>query len=243
MSQYLKRFTESGIIQFATLIEKFRVEKSINEILLNDLLNNREFTEDIDGGLAIDIPKTNNKYEIAKYLSVLLELKTNRQLYRDSGLWTWLSAFMLDLLVPYKKNSTSRDFKENALYVLESNNYKRYYRHLLAFAALTYTEMEEKGRIFLRGEIYERGEIVEQLASVYNIQRNYSIIEAATILFYNKESDSINKGAADKFKGGSARRFREVLKQFQLTFDLNSMNGSQVVKILPTEFNKWKKAS
>ncbi|MBK8608469.1 MAG: hypothetical protein IPL84_00530 [Chitinophagaceae bacterium] len=95
----------------------------------------------------------------------------------------------------------------------------------------------------MRGNIFERGDLVEQLAAVYNIQRNPSIIEAATILFYNNESDSIYKGAVDKYKGGTARRFRMVLKQFQLTFDLNSMNGTQIVKILPGEFSRWKKAS
>lgn len=243
MSYLIKRFNDEGIIKFNTLLQEFKIQKNINATKLLSLINDVELTEEIEGHKLIQIPANNNKFEIAKYLSELLDLQTNRRLYRDKGLWTWLSALMLELLVPFEKKSTQRDFKEKALYILESDTWNRYYRHLLAFASLTYTELGNKGKIFLRGPIFERGEIVEQLAAVYNIQRNSSIIEAATLLFYNAENDTIFKGAADKFKGGTARRLREVLKQFQLTFDLNSMDGPSIVRILPFEFKKWKKAS
>jgi hypothetical protein len=243
MNYLVKRFNDEGIIKFDELLQEFRMQKSIDDDKLSNLLNNIMFTEEVEGNIFIEMPMTKNKFEIAKYLSEILGLKSNRQFYRDNGLWTWLSAFMLDIIVPYMKNGKERDFKESALYVLKSTVYNRYYRHLLAFASLSFTELGEKGKVFLRGNIFERGDLVEQLAAVYNIQRNPSIIEAATILFYNNESDSIYKGAVDKYKGGTARRFRMVLKQFQLTFDLNSMNGTQIVKILPGEFSRWKKAS
>lgn len=239
----IKRFNDRGIKKFEELLLEFRMCESIETTKLNELINNDQLTENVEIAIMIEIPHDRSKFAIAKYLSELLDIKNNRQFYRDEGLWTWISAYFLEILVPYKKKTRARDFKEKALYVLESSKWNRYYRHLLAFSTLTYTELQERGRIFLRGEIYERGEIVEQLAAVYRIQRNPSIIEAATILFYDPANDSIVKGAADKTKGGTARRFREVLKQFQMTFDLNAMNGAQIANILPFEFNRWKKAS
>jgi len=101
-----------------------------------------------------------------------------------------------------------------------------------------------KGKIYLRGQIFERGEIVEQLAAAKDIQRNPGIIEAATLLFYDELTDTIKKGAASSGEiGGTSVRFREVLQQFKMTFDLNAMNGTQIVSILPYEFDKWKLAS
>jgi hypothetical protein len=242
MSYQIRAFTEDGIRKFEDCLIDFQFQKKIDTIKLSEILFDENITSEIDLNVLVEVPTDTKKYSVAKYLSELIDLKHNRQLYRDRGMWTWLSAFMLEILVPIKKNG-ERDFREKALYVLESERWNRYYRHLLAFSTLTYAELLQKGKIFLRGNIYERGEIVEQLAAVYNIQRNKSIIEAATIMFYDPTNDTIVKGAANKTKGGTARRFREVLKQFQMTFDLNAMNGNQIVGILPFEFDKWKKAS
>ncbi|MBK8608470.1 MAG: hypothetical protein IPL84_00535 [Chitinophagaceae bacterium] len=137
MNYLVKRFNDKGIIKFDELLQEFRIQKSIDKDKLSDLLNNIMFTEEVEGNISIEKPITKNKFEIAKYLSEILGLKSNRQFYRDNGLWTWLSAFMLDIIVPYMKNGIERDFKENALYVLKSTVYNRYYRHLLAFASLS----------------------------------------------------------------------------------------------------------
>ena len=100
--------------------------------------------------------------------------------------------------------------------------------------------------MFLRDTIDERGEIVEQLSAVQDIQRNPGVVEAATILYYDSVKDDVIRGAASKENeqknlGGQARRFREVLKQFALTYDLNAMEGRQIIDLLPREFDRWKK--
>lgn len=237
----VRKFNEKGIIRFEELLDQFRSSKSIDTDKLIELTTSVELTNELAFEVFIETPETNEKYVVSKYLSELLGLRDHKELYRDRGLWTWISAYLLPILVPIQKDTGERVFKEKALYVLESKQWNKYYRHLLAFCALTYTELEQKGALFLRGKVYERGEIVEQLAAVYQIQRNKGIIEAASILFYNHETGTVKKGAASKNMGGTARRFREVLKQFQVTFDLNSMTGVQIVNILPVEFEKWRK--
>ncbi|MBX2905166.1 MAG: hypothetical protein KF744_03955 [Taibaiella sp.] len=239
----IKRFNKDGLIAFEDLLRQFRADKKIDAIKLIAVRDNPNFSDEIEGEYTLPTIKGTSKFEIARQISTALNLGENKNLYYDRGLWNWLSSYFLEKLVVVKKGTAELDFKEDALYQLETDSWNRYYRHLLAFPCWIYSELEEKGQIFLRGSIHERGEIVEQLAAVQDIQRNKGIVEAATILYYDEGKGSIVKGAASKDVGGTARRFREVIQQFKMTFDLNSMDGAQIVTILPMEFDKWRKAS
>jgi hypothetical protein len=239
----IRKFNSQGVSAFENLLDEFRAEKKIDAKKLNSLLVDPTFSSEIESGLKLPEKLGTKKYEIARAISVVLKLNQNPKLYYDKGLWTWLGASLLEILAPIRRGSSERDFREKALYVLESENWTKYYRHLLSFPCWVFAELGDKGKIFLRGEIHERGEIVEQLASVHEIQRNKSIVEAATLLFYNKKADDIYKGAASKNQPGTARRFRDVVQQFKLTFDLNAMDGTQIVGILPEEFKRWHRAS
>ena len=53
-----------------------------------------------------------------------------------------------------------------------------------------------------------------------------------------KSSGNLKRGAAGK-GAGSARRFVRIIRQYQMTYDLNSMNGKEIVELLPYEFAKW----
>jgi hypothetical protein len=242
----VRRFTEHGIREFEAMLVNFRAAKKIDEEELYKLVFSDLYTTPFDDAAPITLEADNNKYTIAKSISESLKLDENKELDKDKGLWTWFSALMLVRLVPTDKKTGEAKFSnDNALYLYDPA-WNRYYRHLVAFPCLVYSSLGDKGRIFLRGSINERGEIVEQLASVQDVQRNPGVIEAITILYYDPTKDDVMKGAASKPNeernlGGQARRLREVLKQFALTYDLNAMNGTQIVELLPREFDRWKK--
>jgi hypothetical protein len=237
----LRKFNERGIEEFRDMLLTFSENKQIVNEELSILLIDDSLTNTLDTKLVDATAIGTAKYDIAKYLSDKLALKTNPKSYYDRGLWSWLAAYFLEALVPVRRNTTERAFHELALYILEPNKWTKYYRHLLAFPTWIYSELGDKGKIFLRGEAHERGEIVEQLASVNDIQRNTSIVEAASLLYYDVNNDLISKGAASKAKPGTARRFRDVIQQLKLTYDLNAMTGMQIVSVLPSEFDDWHK--
>lgn len=235
----IRKFNEAGIRSFEILLEKFREMGRIDDLDRIELINDTGLSVETVSNIGIQPKPELPKLQVAKVLCEALQLSNNKNLYYDRGLWTWLAAYFLEALVVKSKSNGRLKFKENALYVLEPKKWTKYYRHLLAFPCWTFTELGEKGKILLRGNLSERGEIVEQLASARDIQRNSSIVEAASILFYDTTKDGIKKGAASKGQGGTVRRFREVIQQLRMTFDLNSMSGEQITKILPKEFHKW----
>jgi len=241
----IRKFSNHGMLEFEYLLTKFRAENKIDDIQLNKLLFDDLYSSSFEQAEPIILEMDNNKYNIAKLISESLKLVDHPELDKDKGLWTWLSALMLKRLVKVNPKTNELKFSsDNSLYIYNPS-YNRYYRHLIAFPCLIYTRLGEVGeKIFLRGTIDERGELVEQLAANQEIQRNSGAIESATLLYYDELTGKIKKGAAGQANekiGGQAHRLRDVLKQFTLTYDLNAMNGKQIVELLPREFDRWKK--
>ncbi|MDQ6812798.1 MAG: hypothetical protein M3040_03520, partial [Bacteroidota bacterium] len=179
-----------------------------------------------------------NKNELIPYIVEKLNLQGNKHIYFDKGLWTWLSAFYFDNICPVDGNG-KRKVKETAFYVLrDPKNYTKFYRHLLAYPSRIFSALDESSKIFLIGNFSKRGEITEQFGAYQEIALNKGILDAANIMYWDVNTEKLKKGAAGK-GAGSARRLVRIIRQYQLTYDLNSMGGNEIVTILPNEFSKW----
>ncbi len=96
-----------------------------------------------------------NKNELIPYLVEQLNLRANKDLYFDKGLWSWLTAFYFDNICPTDGNG-KRKVNESAFYILrDPKNYTKYYRHLLAYPSRLYSELDESSKIFLIGSIFK----------------------------------------------------------------------------------------
>jgi len=103
-----------------------------------------------------------------------------------------------------------------------------------------FAELDGLSKIYLAGPPYRHGDLLEQLASRQEIATNKGIVEAATILYWDDQKNTIKKGARNKTGPGILRRFiKDIIPQFQMTYDLNSMNGEGLISLLPAEFNEW----
>jgi hypothetical protein len=59
-------------------------------------------------------------------------------------------------------------------------------------------------------------------------------------LFWDFDKKSFKLGSRGKEKPGTIRRYaRDIIPQFQMTYDLNSMHGKEIVDLLPSEFDRW----
>lgn len=81
------------------------------------------------------------------------------------------------------------------------------------------------------------GEVAEQLASRQEIITNPAVMATATKLYVNDDG-GLKRGAAGR-GAGSARRLAEVLRQFDVNWDLFSMSSNQIYDMLPGEFESF----
>jgi hypothetical protein len=232
----IRTFSEAGLNEFERIISELRNGniKSIPEQLLFD----EQYADLYEPIINLEKVDYKNKNELVPYLVQQLDLRVNKYLYFDKGLWSWLAAFYFDNICPLDGNGR-RKINETAFYILrEPKNYTKYYRHLLAYPSRVLSELGDASKIFLIGSFAKRGEITEQFGAYQEIALNKGILEAANIMYWDNNTGNLKRGAAGK-GGGSARRLVRIIRQYQLTYDLNSMKGDQIVEMLPTEFSKW----
>jgi hypothetical protein len=232
----IRKFNEEGLNEFERIISELRINAVQN--IPDELLFDEKYSDVVEPIINIEKVDYKNKNELIPYLVESLNLRDNKYLYFDKGLWSWLAALFFDNICPVDGNG-KRKVKETAFYVLrDPKNYTKFYRHLLAYPSRIFAELDESSKIFLIGNFSKRGEITEQFGAYQEIALNKGILDAANILYWDDEAKNLKRGAAGK-GGGSARRLVRIIRQYQLTYDLNSMHGNEIVGLLPNEFRKW----
>ncbi len=233
----IRIFNEDGISEFERIIVEIRNGEM--DSVPQSLLFDERFSELLEPIINIDRNgELKNKNELVPSLADTMKLKANKHYYFNKGLWSWLTAFYFDNICP-KDGNGNRKINEIAFYVLKDpKDYTKYYRHLLAYPSRLYSELDDSSKIFLIGTFQKRGELTEQIGAYQEIALNRGIVEAANILYWDPIKKVLKRGAAGK-GGGSVRRLVRIIRQYQMTYDLNSMNGKEIVKLLPKEFDRW----
>lgn len=65
-------------------------------------------------------------------------------------------------------------------------------------------------------------------------------MEAAYALYFDNTSQKPKRGSLMKNSPGTLYRFIDVVQQLDLTYDLYSMTGDQILQLLPGEFDRWR---
>lgn len=233
----IRVFNEDGLNEFERILAEMRNGNIAN--LPEELLSDERYSSVLEPIVNIGKVEYKNKNELVPYLTQILDLRKNKHLYFNKGLWSWLTAFFFDNICPQDRNN-KRKVNEAAFYILKDpKNYTKYYRHLLAYPSRIFSELDDSAKIFLIGNFAKRGEITEQFGAYQEIALNKGILQAANILYWDDSSKNLKRGAASK-GAGSARRLIRLIRQYQLTYDLNSMQGKEIIDLLPHEFSKWK---
>lgn len=234
----IRKFNQAGIEQFRDNLSEI---KSGNKCDLEKvILESSHLTETIDQNLKLESKLFTSKSEMIHYLHKVISQISNSEVYYDVGLWSWISAFYFDSVCPVGSDGIRKPGALNR-HILEVQDWRKYYRHLLAAPVRILNELQTDSKIYLTGAPNKHGDLFEQLASRQEIATNRGVIEAATILYWDASKSNIKKGARAKNGAGILRRFTgDIIPQYQMTYDLSSMSGREIVDLLPAEFDIWK---
>lgn len=237
MRTNIRRFNEEGLEKFKNFIFEFDngKEGEIPESFLTDY----RYCETVSADIKIERLYFTSKKEIVLYIYNNIIRLSKNNMFNQSMFWTWLSAFYFDSICPVQSNG-KRKVRKNSTYILNTGEWNRYYRHLLATPVRLYTELQDSAEMYLSGLPSVHGDLLESLASRQEIATSKGIIDAATILYWDAKNNKIKKNARDTKGPGILRRFaKSAIPQFQMTYDLNSMTGEEIVGLLPEEYDKW----
>jgi hypothetical protein len=245
MSDYVRRLNADGTEQFRKFV--VALKEGGSPAAIKYLLVDPSTSSPIDHEAQIDQRSFSNRFSFGEYLVERLAPLDRRQISRDHGLWSWLALYYFDQLCP--PGTSVKDISAAEAYILSAKyNFRDYYRHLVRTPWMVVSDHGRFAKVLLipasagKGiPLGVRGEIIEQLASRQAILRNRRIIEAAYRLYWDENSEKPRRGAAGKKDAnGPPRRLGIVLRQLDLTLDLDVVDPARLVQILPREFAKWR---
>lgn len=236
----IRQFNADGLSLFSNHLEEVKLR--IQDRLPHDFITDNTYSVELADDINIEIKQFENKSDFITYLYPLVKRIRIDNLYYRSTLWSWLAAAYFDTLCP-QLDDGSRKVESLDRYILNTNQWNRYYRHLIASPLRLYHEINDENlsKIYLTGKANRHGDILEQLASRQEIATVEGILEAVMLLYWDTNKNRPKLGVTNRNKEGNIRRFAgSVLPQFQMTYDLNSMSGEDILRLLPQEFDEWK---
>lgn len=228
----IKRMTSEGRKQFIAFLDARRKDHSHE--FPERLLGAPELAIDIGGDTSmLDKLDLDDKLVAAKSINEIVLSLGLSSAERDWGFWSWCSAYLFHRLC--KKTGPG----EMAIWIADSENLRRYYRHYLASiwrVYMAHADKEDKLVVLLSGPVNVPGELWGQIAATKTLITNPAMIDVIYKLYWDENTQKRKRGAG----GESVRRLTGVLKQFERTYDFVSMSGDEIIGLLPAEFNKFK---
>jgi hypothetical protein len=204
-----------------------------------ELLTDPSYSSEIGGKAEVQDRLFNNKLELAKYLNEVLQIFPESQIDQNVGLWSWLSLYYFNQVCPANK-SGRRIPGQDGRHILDVD-YRLYRYHLLFGPYNVYRLHGEKASLLLSGPLFETSKYYLELAARQGFITNRGVIEAADLLYFDPDQRKPKRGpAVTTRKPGTLIRFIDVVQQLDLTHDLYSMTGDEVIALLPSEFDEWR---
>ncbi|MGH2506021.1 MAG: hypothetical protein ACRDHZ_01150 [Ktedonobacteraceae bacterium] len=236
----LKRFNDAGISAFRDILDLCRSGKSIQTPL--NIINADTLTETLANRIEIPDRHFETRLELAETISEAIRRASIHNAMGDLGVWAWLSAAYFDSVCPLGKNSLRKPGEEYRH--IPSVNFRHYYRHLIRGPVTIYRLFKdnfESAMIILCQPPSTPGDFVEQLAARQERITRPAVIDTATKLYYDSQTCRPKKGAsATERSPGTLRRYLDILDQLSLTWDLYTIDPTDLLNLLPDEFERWK---
>jgi hypothetical protein len=236
----VRKLTDKGIERFRDYLAELRQGSKTPPP--SDLLEDSEFSAPFKGDYEVDPQSFKTRLDLARYLDQALDGIFNDGLQDDVRLWSWLSLYFFDQVCPVEENGLrkpGRDYR----HILEPG-YPNGHRHLLAGTYLVFSVYgleEHLSRMLLWTPLHLESKFHHQLAGRQTMITNKGLLDAADKMYFNEPESKPKRGALmEKNSAGTLLRFINIMQQLDLTYDLYSLSGAEILALLPPEFDKWK---
>ncbi len=235
----LRRFNSTGIEQWSGFLDT--VGTANPAPFPFSLLEDPAATSIVKPGTHVEQRSFRTRFELAQYLNERLDKPGYRDVQSDIGMWTWLSFFYFNLLCPADAHG-QRKAGDPVRWILASSG-RGYFHHLLAGPFGLYRSHKENPdlvRPLLSERVIEEGRIYRELTARGELATNPTVLEIISLLYFDDEAGYLKPGADNPDEPGSAIRLIDVLSQFQVTWDLQSLDAGTLFLILPDEFDRFR---
>ncbi len=205
-----------------------------------ELLEEMGCTAELPVDMMIEPPNFPNRLALGEYLCDVLAPLRPEETDRNTGLWAWLSLFLFDQVCPTGKHPIRRpgsDYRH-----IPDFGYRTRHRHLLYGPYQVYRRHGHSSILLLSGPVHSESRIYHDIAGRQDLIANRGVVEATAMLYLDRARGVPKQGAqAETASPGTIRRFVRVLQQLDVNYDIYGMSGKDIVTLLPSEFDAWRK--
>ena len=235
----VKKFNKKGNEQFKVLLQSTLSKDTVSNIdyqNFDQLLKNRNLTEEIACAKKIEIKDFDNRFELGKYLNQVLSDCNHSEIDNDECLWNWLSCFFMEKILSAKGG------KDIARFQFTQAREGR--RNLIRTPWMLYNINGENSKFALPSALHIHSNECETYSSRPELFRNAIVGELCMDLYWDKENNKVFANATDHRKQGRAgvlypRLYKKIL-ELSKVYDLWSIDAANLKELVGEEFESIK---
>lgn len=239
-----RRFRDYGMEQFESYLKQLRDNSALVPPI--DLLTLPRASEPIGQSIEFEPREFATKLEAGNYLCQKLQSISVDQVRQDVGLWAWLTLFYFDAVCPVDGHSRRR-LKDMPKYFSRAlGGSDGLIKHLLYFPWRMVQQHGDSVDYILSEELPADSKMAREWGTRLYEALLPSKIQLGREMYWDAQNQAIRRGATSTGgrsrpgRKGNVRRLLGVLNQFELTYDLASMNSDGLAELLPeNEFGSW----
>lgn len=227
----LYEFNDTGMDLFQKVMLGELPEETLDSL-------NSHLVERIEGTKSFEIKDFKKAKDMAEGIIAAANNSPIPELIQKKGVWGWLTFVLRDVVFPRTKDGRRSLGEVHRWYPSNPSDYQKAQRHLIRMPVTLLYQLGGTADHLLCGAPSRLPEIREQLTSQQDmIHPSFQMV--ARSLYFDAASDSLRRGAGGK-GAGTPRRLAKVKLQLNVTWDLYALQPSQILELLPKEFDRWR---
>src|SRR5581483_8932842 len=239
----VRTFTNEGLDIFRAWLD--RAEKTVpkrwtSEPPPTDILFDNRYSRPLGfPGALVQRPFT-RKYDLGMEVCRALGRENIERLLNIPNVWPWLSLYFHESTFP--RDKTGRWFTgERSRHVIQTiygRKQDQSHRHLVKSAVTNVYRFDQYAVVLMGSEIGQ-SKIEEQVMSRrvdQPLAYHKEFVKTLYRLYWDAEADDLKAGARGEGPG-SIMHMIDLLTQFDLTFDISSLQVEDFIRLLPRDFD------
>lgn len=231
MTLKFRAFNESGTEAAIAYIESLRQDEDVGP---PSFLVDEQLSAEVGGAMKVPKDDIPTRWHLGAWLYREVERSiTEPEVLRTPGFWTWIALAVFPTIRPI-----GTPIREDARYILKTDDYRKRYRHLISGPYFVFAAHQLAPHIIkaaLATPPHAPGDLYEQFASRQELITSAAVMELVSTMYWDSDRSNLKSGASS-----NARRLADVLMQYQVTYDFGAIQPTRLLEMLPREFRRFK---
>ena len=228
------RFTPTGEARFRAVMNGKFPDENL------DLVSER-FAEEVPGTRELKIGKFKTSKDMALAVTDAFEGGYSPEMYNWNGMWNWLSFVLRDQIWPHDEDGVRSKMAEARWFARKSGKWDHEYRNMVRMSVFLYDSFgDDADHLLCSGpDIFT---VPREYLTSWSGMMQPVLQKVARRLYFSDLTGGLKEGSSGRGPG-IPNRFRKVVLQLDVTYDLSDISFEGLIEILPKEFDRFLDAS